>query len=82
MSRLSDLSEQFGQSPWLDNLKRSYLTSGELATMRDRGVRGLTSTPPTLEELFVHHYGDVAATGSAHATRSAGAATAPAGEER
>ena len=40
MTRLIDLSEQFHQSPWLDNLKRSYLTSGELAAFRDRGVRG------------------------------------------
>lgn len=22
------------------------------------GVRGLTSSPPTLEELFLRHYGD------------------------
>ncbi len=56
--------------------------SSALAHLAPLGVRGLTSTPPTLEELFVHHYGDVAATGSAHATRSAGAAAAPAGEER
>ena len=38
-NRLQALSQEQGQSPWLDNLKRSYLTSGELARIRDRGVR-------------------------------------------
>lgn len=45
MNRLNRLCNEFGQSPWLDNLQRSYLTSGELAVFRDRGVRGLTSNP-------------------------------------
>ena len=36
MNRLAALYEDFGQSPWLDNLKRSYLTSGELRSLRDR----------------------------------------------
>ena len=52
MSRLSDLSEQFGQSPWLDNLKRSYLTSGQLAAIRDAGVRGLTSNPAIFQKAI------------------------------
>ena len=47
MNRLTRLAEEFGQSPWLDNLKRSYLTSGQLAAIRDRGLRGLTSTATT-----------------------------------
>ncbi len=50
MTRLLRLAEEFGQSPWLDNLRRSYLTSGELATMRDRGVRGLTSNPTIFQK--------------------------------
>ena len=28
MTRLQQLCKEFGQSPWLDNLKRGYLTSG------------------------------------------------------
>ena len=52
MNRLTALSQQFGQSPWLDNLKRSYLTSGELATIRDRGVRGLTSNPSIFQKAI------------------------------
>ena len=34
MERLHELHDEFGQSPWLDNLKRGYLTSGELAALR------------------------------------------------
>ena len=30
MNPLQSLSVDHGQSPWLDNLRRSYLTSGEL----------------------------------------------------
>ena len=28
------------------------------------GVRSLTSTPPTLEEMFLRHYGDDGGTGA------------------
>jgi transaldolase len=52
MNRLTALSQQFGQSPWLDNLKRSYLTSGELAAIRDRGIRGLTSNPSIFQKAI------------------------------
>ncbi|MFV0525402.1 MAG: transaldolase [Acidimicrobiales bacterium] len=45
MGRLHDLYEQQGQSPWLDNLRRAWLTSGELQAWIDRGVRGMTSNP-------------------------------------
>ena len=43
--RIIRLHEEFDQSPWLDNLQRGYLTSGELAELRDAGIRGLTSNP-------------------------------------
>jgi len=52
MNRLQLLSSEFGQSPWLDNLKRSYLTSGQLAAIRDRGVRGLTSNPTIFQKAI------------------------------
>ncbi len=45
MGRLHDLFDQQGQSPWLDNLRRGWLASGELQGWVDRGVRGLTSNP-------------------------------------
>ena len=40
MTRLHDLYASEGQSPWLDNIRRGWLTSGELAGWVDRGVRG------------------------------------------
>ena len=52
MTRLQQLFRECGQSPWLDNLKRSYLTSGELAEMRDRGIRGLTSNPTIFQKAI------------------------------
>jgi transaldolase len=52
MTRLQQLCQELGQSPWLDNLKRSYLTSGELAEMRDRGIRGLTSNPTIFQKAI------------------------------
>jgi transaldolase len=45
MTRLHELYDQQGQSPWLDNLKRSYLLDGTLATRVREGVRGVTSNP-------------------------------------
>jgi transaldolase len=45
MSRLHDLDREQGQSPWLDDLKRSYLQNGTLAGMVDNGIRGVTSNP-------------------------------------
>lgn len=45
MTRLLDLYEQQRQSPWLDNIRRSYLTSGQLQQLIDKGIRGMTSNP-------------------------------------
>jgi transaldolase len=52
MSRLTDLFDVHGQSPWLDNLTRGYLTSGHLMALRDRGVRGLTSNPTIFQKAI------------------------------
>ncbi|HEY2429289.1 MAG TPA: transaldolase [Acidimicrobiales bacterium] len=45
MTRLHDLYREQGQSPWLDDLKRSYLEDGALARLVDDGIRGVTSNP-------------------------------------
>ena len=50
--RLERLYADCGQSPWLDNLKRDLLTSGELARLRDAGVRGLTSNPTIFQKAI------------------------------
>ena len=45
MTRLQDLYEIGGQSPWLDNLRRDWLQDGQLAELVAGGVRGITSNP-------------------------------------
>jgi len=49
---LRRLSAEFGQSPWLDNLRRGWITGGQLAALRDRGVRGLTSNPTIFQKAI------------------------------
>lgn len=51
-TRLVQLFEQEGQSPWLDNLKRSLISSGELVKVRDSGIRGLTSNPTIFQKAI------------------------------
>jgi len=45
MTRLQDLYEIGGQSPWLDNLRRDWLHDNQLAELVALGVRGITSNP-------------------------------------
>jgi ABC-2 type transport system ATP-binding protein len=40
-----------------------------LAVLQDAGIGTLTATPPTLEELFLRHYGDDVTAGTEEATR-------------
>ena len=52
MTRLHDLHAQADQSPWLDNLRRAWITSGELGRWIDRGVRGITSNPSIFQKAM------------------------------
>ncbi len=45
MTRLQDLYDIGGQSPWLDNLRRDWLENGQLSELISLGVRGITSNP-------------------------------------
>ncbi len=45
MTTLTDLYEQQGQSPWLDNMRRDWLQNGTMAGMVAEGIRGVTSNP-------------------------------------
>ena len=45
MTKLNDLYDQQGQSPWLDNLRRDWLQDGKLAQLVSEGIRGVTSNP-------------------------------------
>jgi transaldolase len=59
-----------GQSPWLDNLRRGWLTSGELASWVERGIRGLTSNPSIFQKAissggdYDEQFGDLVAGGT------------------
>lgn len=50
--RLSELADTHGQSPWLDNLRRGWITSGTLAAWVERGIRGLTSNPTIFQRAI------------------------------
>jgi transaldolase len=50
MTRLHDLYEVQGQSPWIDNLSRQSVQGGGLAHLISRGIRGATSNPT----IFMH----------------------------
>ncbi|CAN5452973.1 transaldolase [soil metagenome] len=52
MSRIKNLYAEQGQSPWLDNLKRSYLTGGTLRALVKSGIRGLTSNPTIFQKAI------------------------------
>jgi transaldolase len=45
MTNLNDLYADYGQSPWLDNIRRDWLEDGTLAKYVSEGVRGVTSNP-------------------------------------
>lgn len=49
---LRRVSSEQGQSPWLDNLQRSYITSGKLKELVEAGVRGLTSNPTIFQKAI------------------------------
>jgi transaldolase len=51
MPELAEL-EKFGQSVWFDFIRRSLITSGELAGLVAQGVRGVTSNPAIFEKAI------------------------------
>jgi transaldolase len=53
MTQLTDLSD-LGQSIWIDFIRRSYMTSGDLQKDILDGVRGMTSNPTIFEKAIAH----------------------------
>jgi transaldolase len=51
-TRLQLLLDQQGQSPWLDDLTRGYLTGGELSRWVTSGIRGVTSNPTIFQRAI------------------------------
>ena len=52
MTRLKELFSTENQSPWLDNLRRSWVATGELQNWVDNGVRGITSNPTIFQKAM------------------------------
>jgi transaldolase len=52
MTRLHDLFDEHGQSPWIDNLTRTGIRSGHLQQLVDAGVRGVTSNPSIFQKAI------------------------------
>jgi transaldolase/glucose-6-phosphate isomerase len=51
MSKLKKLADM-GQAIWFDYIRRSLITSGELQSLIDQGVRGVTSNPTIFEKAI------------------------------
>lgn len=53
MTKLHELFNDFGQSPWLDNIRRDWLLDGTLESFVAQGVRGVTSNPAIFAKALV-----------------------------
>jgi transaldolase/glucose-6-phosphate isomerase len=49
MTKLHELAE-LGQAVWLDYIRRSFIERGDLQTLIEKGVRGVTSNPAIFEK--------------------------------
>jgi transaldolase len=52
MTKLHQLHDLHGQSPWLDNLTRGDLTGGRLRRLVAQGIRGVTSNPTIITKAI------------------------------
>jgi len=51
MGKLNELAG-LGQAVWYDYIRRSFITSGDLQTLIDEGLRGITSNPTIFEKAI------------------------------
>jgi transaldolase/glucose-6-phosphate isomerase len=51
MTKLHQLAD-LGQAIWLDYIRRSFITSGDLQALIDEGLRGITSNPTIFEKAI------------------------------
>jgi len=51
MTKLHQLAD-LGQAIWLDYIRRSFITSGDLQALIDEGLRGVTSNPTLFEKAM------------------------------
>jgi len=53
MTKIHELAE-LGQAVWLDYIRRSFVTGGQLKALIDMGLRGITSNPTIFEKAIAH----------------------------
>lgn len=51
MTKLHELTE-LGQAIWLDYIRRSFITTGELQALIEKGLRGVTSNPTIFDKAI------------------------------
>ncbi len=51
MTKLQDMAK-LGQAIWLDYIRRSFISSGDLQALVDEGLRGVTSNPTIFEKAI------------------------------
>lgn len=51
MSKIDEVNK-LGQAIWLDYIRRSFITSGELQSLVDQGLSGVTSNPTIFEKAI------------------------------
>ena len=52
MTRLHELHDTQGQSPWIDNVNRPSILEGGLQKLVDDGIRGVTSNPTIFQKAM------------------------------
>src|SRR6516165_314282 len=52
MTRLHEMFDQQGQSPWIDNLNRPSVLQGGLRDLVESGIRGVTSNPTIFDKAM------------------------------
>ena len=53
MTKIQELAA-LGQAVWLDYIRRSFTTGGDLQRLIDMGLRGMTSNPSIFEKAIAH----------------------------
>jgi len=51
VTKLHELTE-LGQAIWLDYIRRSFITTGELQALIEKGLRGVTSNPTIFDKAI------------------------------
>jgi len=51
MTKLTEVAE-LGQAIWLDYIRRSFITTGELQALIEKGLRGVTSNPTIFDKAI------------------------------